>query len=164
MRDGGKGGSDREYRSERVMFDCMSLMHIQNLRRGSVLRSVMALWDVWHMLPPAQLILIQYFSVAITRCVLRHRCSESEICQPWPRTRMLSQLKDAAMQAVHASLCGMAADLGRAEVFVKDENSFVLPHMLQSSVWLKLARCHTFCWEYVKDCKISAGQRWKRQT
>lgn len=64
--------------------------------------------------PPTLQILIQYFLVAITRCVLRHPRSESKICQPWPLTQMFTQLKDAAMQAVHAFLYAMSIHLGQA--------------------------------------------------
>lgn len=64
--------------------------------------------------PPAFKILNQYFLAAITRCALRHSCSESKICQPWPLTQMLTQLKDAAMQAVHAFLYTMSIHLGQA--------------------------------------------------
>lgn len=63
--------------------------------------------------PPAFKILNQYFLAAITRCALRHSCSESKICQPWPLTQMLTQLKDAAMQAVHAFLYTMSIHLGQ---------------------------------------------------
>lgn len=49
--------------------------------------------------------------VAITRCALRHARTESKICQPWPQTQMFTQLKDAAMQAVHAFLYTMSIQL-----------------------------------------------------
>lgn len=58
--------------------------------------------------------MIRYYLVAITRCVLRHSGSESKICQFWPLKQMLTQLKDAAMQAVHAFLCAMSIHLDKA--------------------------------------------------
>lgn len=60
--------------------------------------------------------MIQFFLVAITRCVLRHYGSISKICQFWPLRQMLTQLKDAAMQGALAFLCAISIHIDEAYV------------------------------------------------